>query len=117
MSRRRHETDATEQVALLNQQAVQAFQQQRFQEAIDLATRACDLARQTLGEHHLLRTSLQNLALMHEMTGNYQAAEPLYQQALDGWRKAGGGQSPSFALVLNNLGVLHSRMGNDKDAE
>jgi hypothetical protein len=55
--------DIEEHIEQSHQQAVQFYQQDRYQKAVDLAIGACDLARQQLGEEHLLfASSLGNLA-------------------------------------------------------
>jgi CHAT domain-containing protein len=49
--------------------------------------------------------------------GNYTAAEPLYQQALEIRRTALGETHPDVATCLNNLAVLYCMMGNYGTAE
>jgi tetratricopeptide (TPR) repeat protein len=52
-------------------------------------------------------TSLNNLAELYRIQGNYGDAEPLYQRALRIWETALGPDHPLVATSLNNLAVLY----------
>lgn len=52
------------QIDRLDQQVIQLYQQGRYEQAIQPATKACDLARRHLGkEHPDFAASLSNLAV------------------------------------------------------
>jgi CHAT domain-containing protein len=61
--------------------------------------------------------SLNNLAALYDIQGNYGAAEPLYQRALRIREAALGRDHPSVATSLSNLAVLYSAQGNYGKAE
>lgn len=110
-------TDAAQRVCEMIQEAVQFFQQGQHEEAIRLATQTCKEATANLGDRHeLLGSALGNLAQMHELTGNYGAALPLYEQALEIKRAVLGESHHTFASTLSNLAVLHTRLGNYQEA-
>jgi tetratricopeptide (TPR) repeat protein len=52
-------------------------------------------------------TSLNNLAELYRVQGNYGAAEPLYQRALRIRETALGPDHPDVATSLNNLAALY----------
>jgi Flp pilus assembly protein TadD len=107
-----------QEIVRLNQQAFQLYQQGRYEQAIGLAKRACDLSQGSLGEAHPdFATSLNNLAVLYREMGNYAAAEPLCRQALEVCRTALGEAHPDFAESLNNLAALYHAMGNYAAAE
>src|SRR5436190_15992408 len=84
-----------QQIARLHQQVVQLYRQGHYTQALDLALQARDLARQYLGEEHPeFATALDNLGLLYKTVGNYAAAEPLLQQALEIRRRTPGEESP-----------------------
>src|SRR4051794_10492667 len=102
-----------EEFQRLNQQALQLYQQGRYEEAISLSTRSLELARQIWGEGHPdYATILSNLAELHRAMGDYAAAEPLLRRALEIRRVALGEGHPDYAQSLNNLAELHKAMGD-----
>ena len=54
---------------------------------------------------------------MYSKIGNYKAAEPNYQQALEIQKKALGEDHPEYASSLNNIGLFEREMGDYKAAE
>jgi tetratricopeptide (TPR) repeat protein len=71
-----------------------------------------------LGEHHPdVASSLNNLAYLYNAQGRYEAAEPLYQQALELNRELLGDRHPDVAGSLNNLAALCYAQGRYAEAE
>ena len=68
----------------LNRQVVELYNQGKFNEAIDLAEQALNLAKSLYpSDHPDVATSLNNLALFYDSQGSYPEAEPLYKKALE----------------------------------
>ena len=68
---------------LLNQQVQTLFKQGKYQEAIPLAEKAVELTKRVYGpEQPNTAQSLNNLAVLYRVMGEYAKAEPLYQEAL-----------------------------------
>ena len=65
----------------------------------------------------LFRSSLNNLAELYQLIGDYAKAEPLYQQALQIVNKALGPEHPDTATSLHNLALLYAAMGAYEKAE
>ena len=64
-----------------------------------------------------MATSLNNLAELYRVQGNYSEAEPLYQRSLAIREKVLGSEHPSVATSLNNLAALYRVQGNYSEAE
>ena len=106
------------EVASLFQQAVQLYQQGRFEEALPISKEVCNLALQAYGERHSdFGASLNFLATLYRSMGHYADAEPLYRQALDIARRVLGEGHPNYAAGLYNLAGLYQMMGNYPAAE
>lgn len=101
----------------LDRQAFQLYEQGRHDEAIRMATQACELARQQFGaDHPDYATSLGNMAVLRMRMSNYTTAEPLMRQALEIKRKALGEDHPDYVNSLNNLAGLYYYMGNHAES-
>jgi CHAT domain-containing protein/tetratricopeptide (TPR) repeat protein len=79
------------------------------------ATEPLETARRVLGGRNQDRSEtyarvLNNLAAQYHLSGNYEAAEPLYQEALALKRDLYGPEHPTYLLTLNNLGKLYLQM-------
>ncbi|MGB6300845.1 MAG: CHAT domain-containing tetratricopeptide repeat protein, partial [Rivularia sp. (in: cyanobacteria)] len=61
--------------------------------------------------------SLNNLAELYRLQGNYSKAEPLYLRSLAIWEKVLGYDHPDMASSLNNLATLYYSQGNYSKAE
>jgi CHAT domain-containing protein/tetratricopeptide (TPR) repeat protein len=106
------------EIGRLNRRVRRLYQLGHYQQALDLAAQACDMARQHLRDDHPgLAISLNNLAELHRAMGDYTAAEPLFRQAGDILRSALGEGHPDYAQSLNNLASLYLTMGNYTAAE
>ncbi|MBE9098235.1 tetratricopeptide repeat protein [filamentous cyanobacterium LEGE 07170] len=109
---------ALQEAEQLDQQAVQLYQQGRYNEAIPLAQQALELRETVLGETHPdVAISLNNLAELYRLQGNYAAAEPLYQRSLTILEAVLGETHPTVATSLNNLALLYQDQGNYAAAE
>jgi len=95
----------------LNNQAVQLYEEGKYDKAIPLAKRALAIHEKLLGkEHPDLSTSLNNLALLYDSRGSYAEAESLYLRSLAIDEKVLGKEHPEVATILSNLaGVYHSQ--------
>jgi tetratricopeptide (TPR) repeat protein len=67
-------------------------------------------------QHTEVACSLNNLALLHYLRGEYGKAEPLYHRALAIWELALG-QHPDLAFAISNLAVLYFDLGEYEKAE
>ena len=61
--------------------------------------------------------AINRLALLYKAQGRYDAAEPLYKQAMEIRRAALGEGHPDFAASLNNLASLYQAQGRYDAAE
>jgi tetratricopeptide (TPR) repeat protein len=81
-------------------------------------SRLGDSPAETRRERHpAVASSLNNLALLYCAQGRYEAAEPLYHQALELWREVLGDRHPAVAQSLNNLAGLYDAQGRYSEAE
>uniref|UniRef100_UPI00313BBEAF tetratricopeptide repeat protein n=1 Tax=Crocosphaera sp. Alani8 TaxID=3038952 RepID=UPI00313BBEAF len=108
---------ALAQAEELNQQAIQLYQEGKYQEAVPLAEQALEIRKNILGTEHIdISISLNNLALLYRAMGRYEQALPLYQDALAMDKKLLGDSHPSVATSLNNLAGLYRAMGRYEQA-
>ena len=104
--------DVHEELAQLNSLISSLHAQGRYEEAIRYAIEARDLALYRLGDENLdYATTLNDLAVLYQLTGSYAKAEPLLQKALQIRIRALGEEHPHVADSLNNLGALYFSMG------
>jgi tetratricopeptide (TPR) repeat protein len=72
-----------------------------------LYERALAIRKEVLGERHPHHAaSLNNLALLLRLQGDYAAARPLFEQALAICKEVLGERHPDYATSLNNLSAL-----------
>ena len=62
-------------------------------------------------------TSLNNLAELYRVQGQYAQAEPLYQRSLAILEKTVGPEHPDVATSLNNLALLYQAQGQYAQAK
>ena len=96
----------------------QGISQDRLQEqqaAIEAFQTAID--RGAAPDNESLSTNLSYLALLYESQGRYEAAEPLYVQALELSQRLLGQAHPAVASSLNNLAGLYESQGRYEAAE
>ena len=110
--------EAQQQINQLDSLVASLYQRGQYEEAIEYATMSANFYCQTKGEQHPhFAASLNNLALLYQSMGNYAAAEPLLNQAMEICRAALGEQHPHFATSLNNLAMLYKLRGDYPAAE
>jgi tetratricopeptide (TPR) repeat protein len=66
-----------------------------------------------LPKHLETAKSLNNLAELYQVMGDYAKAEPLFQQALEIYKKVLGPDDPDTATIVNNLAGLYQNIGNE----
>ena len=104
---------AEEKEARLFEHYVILYEQERYEAAIAPATELCELEQKIGGSNSAgYAISIANLASLYQHINNFQAAEPLYRQALDIWRATVGEHHPDYVISLNNLAVLYFDMGD-----
>ena len=101
----------------LNAVGMKALQEGRYAEAEQHWTAALKEAEKFGGQDPRLATSLNNLAELYRVQGQYAEAEPLYRRALAIWEKALGPEHPDVAAGLNNLAELYRAQGQYAEAE
>ncbi|WP_353482845.1 CHAT domain-containing tetratricopeptide repeat protein [Haliscomenobacter sp.] len=69
------------------------------------------------GEHPDYALTLNNLALLYRIMGQYDKAEPLYFEAIAVRGKALGREHPDYAQSLNGLAILYQEMAQLDKAE
>lgn len=107
-----------QQVTELNQQAFRYYQQCRYKQAMELASRACELAREHLGDGHWdFAMGLNILGLVYQDVGDYAKAEQFLLQTVEICRSTFGEKHPNLAACLNNLGGLYRTMCRYTEAE
>jgi CHAT domain-containing protein len=80
--------------------------------------RALAAREKALGtDHPLVANSLTNLAMMYEVQGGYERAEPLLVRALAIREKALGPDHVGVANTLNNLALVYRGQGRNEKAE
>ncbi|EAW37505.1 kinesin light chain-like protein [Lyngbya sp. PCC 8106] len=112
------QSDELEEANRLEQQAVQLYQQGKYNEAIPILKRVLEIIERLLGENHPdVAQSLNNLAILYRDQGRYSEAEPLFQRSLTIYEKALGENHPDVAQSLNNLAQLYYSQGRYSEAE
>jgi CHAT domain-containing protein/Tfp pilus assembly protein PilF len=100
-------------LARLNLQVEQLYQEGRFSEAIPLAVQQLGRSEAVFGPEHLfVATSLNNLAALYLASGDYARAAPLLERSLAIRERALGPQHPEVAQSLNNLAELYRTTGD-----
>ncbi|MEA5535844.1 CHAT domain-containing protein [Crocosphaera sp. XPORK-15E] len=110
--------EALAEAERLIQQAIELYQQGKYNEAIPLAEKALAIRKKVLGDNHPdTAGSLNNLAVLYYSQGRYSEAEPLYKQALAIRKAQLGDNHPDTAQSLNNLAGLYKSQGRYAEAE
>lgn len=63
-----------------------------------------------------MATSLNNLAALYDIQGQYAQAEPLYTRSLAILEHAFGADHPNLAQSLENIASLYRKTGREKEA-
>jgi tetratricopeptide (TPR) repeat protein len=110
--------DIEQQLQRLQQQAAQLVQAGQYEQALDLAVQACNLAYAQYGENHPASIlSLRALADMYQALGRYSEVEPLYRQAVDVLLQRVGKDDPILVDSMAALGETYEALGNYAMAE
>ncbi|MGZ4846513.1 MAG: CHAT domain-containing protein [Halobacteriota archaeon] len=101
------------------------IEQGRYADAIVPATEAYEFMKWAMGpkselillsiDHYV--ASLINLAVVYHKMGNYEAAEPLYREAMDIAREKLGEYDPDYVKSLSRLAALYYDTGDYRAAE
>ncbi len=97
---------------ILNGEAMALYRSGHYDRALPVAQKALIIAEETVekdvGPDQLaLATSLNNLAELYRVQGNFNAAEPLYKRSLRIFEITLGPNHPVVATSLNNLATLY----------
>jgi tetratricopeptide (TPR) repeat protein len=89
-----------------------------YEEAELLYKRALEIREKALGPDHLyVAISLNNLARLYQIRGNYAEAEPLFKRSLEITEKTLGPEHPDVVTILENLTKCRREMGMLDEAE
>jgi tetratricopeptide (TPR) repeat protein len=106
-----------EELAKLQAEVEELHQQGRYSEAIPLATRVLETEEKTLGpEHPDVARSLDNLASLHQATGDYAQAVLLYERSLAIQENALAPEE-GIATALSNLAAVYQDAGQYRRAQ
>jgi tetratricopeptide (TPR) repeat protein len=115
-----NEQQRSKMVAAVSQydQILTLYRQGRYQDALALAPAVCDAYRQIFGENDpLYAGSLSTVAELYRSLGQFDKAEPYFQQAATIRKTALGAMHPDYATSLTNLGYLYESTGRYSEAE
>ncbi|HEY7330659.1 MAG TPA: CHAT domain-containing tetratricopeptide repeat protein [Gemmataceae bacterium] len=105
--------EAEQQIRELNRQVEELHGRGKYSEALKLAQRVFELARNELGENHAyIATSLNNLGVVLWAMRNLDGARSYFEQTLKIRRRILGDDHPHTAFSFNNLGSLLREMGD-----
>jgi CHAT domain-containing protein len=105
-------------LARLRAEVSRLFGQGKYADAIPIAQRYFELARQRHGEDHPeFVTAITALAAGYRAQGRLAEAEPLYRRGLAIVTKARGPDHPDVAQLLNDLAGLYQDQGRLAEAE
>ena len=111
-------TDPLAEARRLNDKCLNLLDAGKYDEAIEPCQRALSIHEKALGsEHPAVAISLNNLAEVHRVRGDYAKAELLYRRALAIDEKALGSESLDVASDLNGLAELYRAKGEYEKAE
>ena len=96
---------------------VQAFQQGRYAEAEPFLVAAVEEAEAFGPQDSRLAESLNSLAELYRLQGNYAEAEPLYQRSLTIREQALGPDHPDVAETLEGFAALLRQTGRSAEAD
>ena len=113
------EAIAEEDIEELNSLSAQSWRAGEYDKALELATKAMELATEKYGENHpSTATSYNNIGTAWDSKGEYDKAIEYYDKALKIKLATIGENHPSTATTYNNLGLAWSNMGEyDKAIE
>jgi hypothetical protein len=98
--------------------AQEAFGAGDFGRALQLSSQARDLAAARLGrDHPLYFQSLNDIAVVHQILGNEEAALPMALLAAGGLERVSGADDRETLNALSNLAQLYVRLDRSDEAE
>jgi CHAT domain-containing protein/Tfp pilus assembly protein PilF len=107
-----------DEVAAINKEIAQLYEQGKFSEAVPMAQRALAIRQASLGSNHVdVAQSLTNLGILYAILGRNSDAEPLFKRSLDIYEKTYGPNHPDVSAALSNLANLYQAQGRYADAE
>ncbi len=107
-----------EEAKELNAKVAKLYSEGRYVEAIPIASRLLAIVEKAFGpEHPDVAYSLNNLAVLYEMTGDHAKAEQLLQRSLAIREKTLGPKHPQVVASLSNLATLYHKIGDHAKAE
>ncbi len=98
---------------VLNQEVVDLYHAGKLDRALVVAQKALEVAEQNAGKDHPdVVQSLNNLAGLYAIQGDYAKAEPLLKRSLAIREKALGPDHPDVATSLENLAFFYAEQGD-----
>ena len=102
----------------LNKKLATLYQDDRTEEAIEVAKEALEVAKKTFGEKHpYVSASLNNIALLYISEGKYEKAEVLYEKSLKIAEAHLGKDNPKLASILENMVECNEILGKTEKVE
>jgi tetratricopeptide (TPR) repeat protein/CHAT domain-containing protein len=106
-----------QQIDDLNEQVESLYEQEKYEEAVEPARQACELATQVFGaDHPVSARSLNNLGMLLSELGDLEEARSFLERALEIRRRDPEDDNAGVAASLNNLGMLVRKLGDLKAA-
>ena len=104
--------------ASLNNLAVLRFDQERYQESVDLQQQSIQAWETALGkEHPSLVAPLNNLGTTYVKMAYFADAERTFRRAIDVCSKTLGEDHLDYAVVLKNYAVVLRKLGRKREAK
>ncbi len=111
-------TDIDKPVIELNKQVQELCSQNKHLQASEMAQRAYDLAKQTLGKQcPAYINSVNNMGVIQFLTGQYAEAKPLLEEHASLLRVAAGPEDPAYAEALISWGGACGKLGENEEAK
>jgi tetratricopeptide (TPR) repeat protein len=110
--------DPAVMAASLNNLAVLRFDQERYQESIDLQQESIRIWETALGkEHPSLVAPVNNLATTYLKMGRFDDAELTLRHAMNVCKKTLGENHPDYAVLLKNYAVVLRKLDRKREAK
>ncbi len=109
---------AEDDLAALDAQVSDFYQEGKYSDATEIAKRSLALTEKKFGpDHPNVGNALNNLAELYRSQGRLAEAEPLYKRSLSVYEKALGPDHPDVGTSLNNLAAMYRSLGRTTEAE
>ena len=106
-----------ERAVEIDKEVVRLFGERKVAEAMLLAKESLAIRRAAPGDHRTdVASSLNNLAAIHQASGDFPGARPLYEESLAIRREVLGEEHIDVAVSLNNLAALVASQGDLREA-